>query len=154
MKKTIIIALITLILLVPIPFILKDGGSVEYKALIYKLTKVHRLNETSTTGYEKGWQFEILGIKIYDKVTYEKKSDLYQVEVNVIDLKDNTMFVEVLKSTEGFHVKEQISVNVSQIEKETKDLCIKGSKVIITYNGDVLTSYPPQINALKVEIIE
>lgn len=153
MKKAVII-IIVLILLIPLPMKLKDGGSVEYKALLYKVTKVYRLNEASITGYEQGWQFEILGIKLYDTVTYEKKPDIYQVEVNVIDLKDNTMFVEVLKSTEGFHVKEQISVNVSQIEKEIKNLCNKGTKVMITYNGDVLTSYPPQINAIKVEIIE
>ncbi len=44
-KKTTIIVIIALliILLIPIPMHLKDGGTVEYKALLYKVSKVHRL---------------------------------------------------------------------------------------------------------------
>lgn len=70
MKKKIIIIVIiitALIMLIPIPNRLKDGGSVEYRALIYKITKVHRLNELSITGYEDGWIIEILGIEIYNE---------------------------------------------------------------------------------------
>ena len=44
-KKSIIVIIIIvlLIFLVPIPNHLRDGGTVEYKALLYKVTKVHRL---------------------------------------------------------------------------------------------------------------
>ena len=44
-KKTIIfiIIVILLILLIPIPMHLNDGGTIEYKALTYKISKVHRL---------------------------------------------------------------------------------------------------------------
>ena len=45
MKKFIIalIIILVLILLIPIPNHLKDGGTVEYKALLYKISKVHKL---------------------------------------------------------------------------------------------------------------
>ena len=67
-KKNIIILIVVFILmLIPIPVRLKDGGSVEYKALLYKYTKIHRLSEISLTGYEDGWKFEILGIDIGEK---------------------------------------------------------------------------------------
>ena len=50
----------------PIPNRLKDGGSIEYISLVYKITKVHRLNALSITGYEDGWIIEILGFEIYN----------------------------------------------------------------------------------------
>ncbi len=69
-KKTIIIAIILLIImLIPIPIKIKDGGSVEYKAILYEYTKIHRLNENSSTGYEDGWNLEILGIHIAGNTT-------------------------------------------------------------------------------------
>lgn len=69
-KKVIIVGIIVvlLILLIPIPIHLRDGGTVEYKALLYKISNVHRLNTNSLTGYEDGTIIEILGIKIYEKI--------------------------------------------------------------------------------------
>ena len=71
MKKKVIIVitiLVLLILLVPIPFKLRDGGTIEWKSLTYKISKVHKLNIESETGYDDGIIVEILGIKIYDNV--------------------------------------------------------------------------------------
>lgn len=71
MKKKVIIVmviLVLLVLLVPIPMHLKDGGTIEYKALLYKVSKIHRLNANSLTGYEDGITIEILGLKIYENV--------------------------------------------------------------------------------------
>ena len=66
-KKKIILIIVTLIfiiMLVPIKDKLYDGGSTEYRALLYKYTKIHRLSEKSYTGYEDGWELRILGIKV------------------------------------------------------------------------------------------
>ena len=70
MKKKVIIMVIfvLLVLLVPIPMSLNDGGTIEYKALLYKVSKIHRLNANSLTGYEDGITIEILGLKIYENV--------------------------------------------------------------------------------------
>ena len=68
MKKKNIIIIIALVIfvlmLIPIPIKLKDGGSVEYKAILYKYTKIHRLSEKSSTGYEDGWELNILWIQV------------------------------------------------------------------------------------------
>ena len=37
--------------------------------LYYEYTKIHRLNENSSTGYEDGWNLEILGIHIAGNTT-------------------------------------------------------------------------------------
>ncbi len=75
MKKKIIITVIiilALILLVPIPNHLKDGGTVEYKALLYKVSNVHSLTSTeemeSGKQYNEGIIIEILGFEIYRNV--------------------------------------------------------------------------------------
>lgn len=71
MKKKIIaviIILIFLILTIPVPSHLKDGGTVEYKALTYKISKVHRLSKNKDEGYEEGTIIELFGIEIYNDV--------------------------------------------------------------------------------------
>lgn len=76
-KKVIIISVILalLILLFPIRNQLKDGGTVEYKALVYRVSKVNRLitieemeKEGKVKEYEKGIIIEILGFEVYNDV--------------------------------------------------------------------------------------
>ena len=75
MKKKVIIglcALIAVILLFPVRLQKKDGGTVEYKALLYKVSDVHSL--TTVEEYENGKEFnegiiiEILGIEVFNNV--------------------------------------------------------------------------------------
>lgn len=62
----IILLLIILILFLPIPYRLKDGGSIEYKAIVYKITKYHKLNEVGKNNhYIDGIGIEIFGIEVY-----------------------------------------------------------------------------------------
>ena len=78
MKKKLVIALVVIILLVllfPIPMKLKDGGTIEYKALVYKISKVKRLltieereEEGNTKEYDQGIIIEILGFEVYNNV--------------------------------------------------------------------------------------
>ncbi len=73
MKKLIaVIIIFILFLLIPIQVRLKDGGSLEYKAILYKITKYHKSDFEYELGYKKGWKIEILGIKVYDQITNEK----------------------------------------------------------------------------------
>ena len=78
MKKKILIVIIIaiiLILLFPIRLQLKDGGTVEYKALLYKVSKVNKLisieemeAEGKVKDYDKGIIIEILGFEIFNNV--------------------------------------------------------------------------------------
>lgn len=67
MKKKIIIVICVLliIMLIPVRLQLKDGGTVEYKSVFYKVSKVHRLNDD---GFDIGTEIRIFGIKVYDSV--------------------------------------------------------------------------------------
>ena len=81
MKKKLIIVsiiIIALILLIPIPMKLKDGGSIEFKAILYKITKYHRLSSIEEdVKYIDGIAIEILCKEIYNNTT---KSDIKEKE--------------------------------------------------------------------------
>lgn len=78
MKKKmtrIIVILSLLILLFPIRMQLKDGGTVEYKALLYKISKVHSLisieemeKEGKVKEYDDGIIIEVLGFELFNNV--------------------------------------------------------------------------------------
>ena len=70
MKKLIIILCIVLVLamLVPIPMRMKDGGTVVYNAVLYRVEKVHRLSSDAPDGYIDGTIVRILGIEVCNNV--------------------------------------------------------------------------------------
>lgn len=79
MKKKIIIGIviaIILLLLIPIPKYFNDGGSIEFKAILYTITKYHKINENSETGYIDGIGIKILGKEMYNNV----KSDISSIK--------------------------------------------------------------------------
>lgn len=69
------VIVVLLILLFPIRNQLKDGGTIEYRALLYKISKVHSLisieemeREGKIKEYDDGIIIEILGFEIYNNV--------------------------------------------------------------------------------------
>ena len=83
----IVVIVIFILMLIPIPIRLKDGGSVEYKAVLYKYTKIHRLSEKSSTGYEDGWELKILGIQAGGKVNTNVSTE------HIISIKSNDKII-------------------------------------------------------------
>lgn len=73
-KKIVIFGLcvlLTIILLVPIPLHLKDGGTVVYEAALYSVHKVHSMvsvNSDSELVYLEGTIVKILGIEVFNNV--------------------------------------------------------------------------------------
>ena len=61
---------LALLLLFPIPLRLKDGGSVEYKAVLYSVTDVRRINPElgRENDFLEGTIIEILGVEVFSNV--------------------------------------------------------------------------------------
>ena len=70
MKKLLagICIVLALVLLFPFPARLKDGGSVEWNALLYSVTDAHRLAPERESGYLEGTIVEILGVEVFNNV--------------------------------------------------------------------------------------
>lgn len=86
MKKKIVIGIVIffmLVLLIPIRLQMKDGGSVQYKAVLYSVTKYHQITmemdeeneEIVDSGHLVGWGVEVLGIEIFNNVKYVSDTD-------------------------------------------------------------------------------
>lgn len=70
----VVFIIVLIVLLIPKKSMLWDGGSVEYKAVLYKYTKVHRINNSG--GYYDGVVIEVLGLKIFDNTKIVSESDI------------------------------------------------------------------------------
>ena len=87
-KINFIVVIILILALIPIPMKLKDGGSVEYKAILYEVTKYHTINTESTKGYDDGLKIKILGLTIYDKININ--------HMKIVKIVVKTVYVEIL----------------------------------------------------------
>lgn len=103
MKKKIVVGIviaIVFILLIPIPMRLKDGGSIEFKAILYTIIKYHQIDLNSETGYIDGIGIEILGKEIYNNMKEKedgpsvKKADSNMKMVLSLEdeIQDNTIW--------------------------------------------------------------
>lgn len=73
MKKKVMIGicvLLAIVLLVPIPMRLKDGGTVVYHAVLHQVEDVHRLGavDMAEDEYLEGMIVRILGMEVYNSV--------------------------------------------------------------------------------------
>lgn len=73
-KKAIIIVcvLLAIVLLFPIPMRLRDGGTVQYKAILYTVSDVHSLatveEQEAGKEFNEGIIIELLGFEIFNNV--------------------------------------------------------------------------------------
>lgn len=73
-KKAIIIVcvLLAIVLLFPVPLQLRDGGTVQYKAILYAVSDVHSIatieEHEAGTEFNEGIIIEILGFEIFNSV--------------------------------------------------------------------------------------
>lgn len=174
MKKRIILLVIIiailLILLFPITFHLNDGGSIEFKALLYTVTKYHKLNENTQNGYLEGIGIEILGIEVYNNINKQliksennkKLEDNQQNQTIPTTQNDNSFVGTVLKETTTYMI---VEPNEDEEERKTADkiqinygtdhkdyLYGVGRKVIINYAGYIKETYPAQIDTNNILI--
>lgn len=118
--KVIIILVFLVLMLIPIPKDLNDGGSVEYRAILYKVTKVHELADSSSDTYCYGWKVKILGITFYNKVAVDLEviprtddindkiveylenptSDISNIAYNYVDSNNSKVIVGLVDSSE------------------------------------------------------
>lgn len=77
-KKVMIVLgiLLAIILLVPVPYRIKDGGSIEYRAILYSVISVHALTPPDyERDYFEGTIVTILGVEVFDNVDWEKETE-------------------------------------------------------------------------------
>ncbi len=69
-RKIVFLVAAAVVLLFPLRLRLKDGGTVQYRAILYSVQNVHRLNPDQESGreYLEGAIVEILGMEVFNDV--------------------------------------------------------------------------------------
>ena len=90
-------------------------------------------------------------IKEHNLIEFKESKEIF--EGKIIEAKENSITVEVIKECKSFKVKDRVVVKITRPTNGINDFYVKGNNVKITFNGMVETSNPPQIGAVKVELI-
>lgn len=69
--RAVIVIIALIILLFPIKLGYKDGGTVEYKAIVYSVTDYHSIHSAEGE-YRVGYTIEIFGLEVFDNTRIEK----------------------------------------------------------------------------------
>lgn len=135
MKKKVIVILVLFVLLIPIPFKLKDGGTIEWTSLTYKVSKVHKVNHNSKTGYEEGIIIEILGMKVYDNVIVGISTTSQEDEVKNItweEITSNGVNEELLLKNVDKELLTQIATELQNLVEEEIEKEREKPEIVIT----------------------
>ena len=82
-----------------------------------------------------------------------KDEEQYEFIGNIIEAHDNYIIVEPEENASERKSSDKISIGITRPTNGTNDFYVKGNKVKITYNGVIMESYPAQIVATKIELV-
>ena len=156
MKKKLIIILIIIgiiaVLFTPIPSgVYKDGGTRVYSALTYKIVDWNRLSNESIYNKTRVYFFPNNFRTIDDLWVEEFIENLNFFEATVLEINENSVLVAPFGDGDGISGIDKVEFGTANLPK----LNIKvGSKIKVGYNGQVMYSYPAQINALSWQLIK
>ena len=133
--------------------VIKDGGTIEYFGLGYKVIDFHTL---------AGFDDMKIGTWLIDYNDFQEEIKEYEKRLEEeIGKEEYSFFGKVIESTSKYIIVEpnenegirksadKISIGLG----ENNDVLYEiGTNVKITYDGTVMESYPAQINATKIEL--
>jgi len=90
-------------------------------------------------------------IKEYKLIEFKESIDIF--DGKIIEAKDNSITVKVLKDSKSFKKDDKVTMKIIRPTSGVNDFYVVGNSVRITFNGIVLSSSPAQIGATKIELI-
>ena len=155
MKKIwilILVVVIVAILFIPIPSgAYKDGGTREYTALTYKIVDWNRLTDGNIYDKTKVYFFPY-NFKSIDGLWYYEEDDVqYSFNAEILKINGDFVIVEPFSDEDESKSSNQISFGTSELP----NIDVKvGDLVKVTYKGEIMYSYPAQIDATGWEKIK
>ena len=133
--------------------VIKDGGTIEYFGLGYKVIDFHTL-----TGFDD----MKIGTWLIDYNDFQEEIKEYEKRLEEeIGKEEYSFFGKVIESTSKYIIVEpnenegirksadKISIGLGENNDALYEI---GTNVKITYDGTIMESYPAQINATKIEL--
>lgn len=137
----VLILLVGMLLFLPIPTRYKDGGSIEYKALTYKITKYNSLDNHYKSGYKKGLEIEILGKTIYKNMESPTIENYNETMERIVKIEDE-LYYEVKNqfyfSCEESKNKITSIVNQNEIPTENNQANFESDSYTFVYKKNIV----------------
>ncbi|HQI03371.1 MAG TPA: hypothetical protein PK139_02175 [bacterium] len=115
-----------------------------------KIMEIKVLNYESKLDLKKQVDAYYTNLKTdkHNKGTNLERQDQFDAEV--LEVQEKRIFVKIIKDVHGFKAGSKVFVNILA----KKEPFNAGDRVRITFNGLIFETYPPQIYADKIELIE
>lgn len=79
--------------------------------------------------------------------------DEYEFIAEIIEAKEKNIIVKPDANSKEIKSSDKISIGITRPTNGTNDFYVVGNKVKITYNGIIMETYPAQIIATKIELV-
>ena len=79
--------------------------------------------------------------------------DEYEFIAEIIEAKEKSIIVKPDANSKEIKSSDKISIGITRPTNGTNDFYVVGNKVKITYNGIIMETYPAQIIATKIELV-
>ena len=79
--------------------------------------------------------------------------DEHKFIAEIIEAKEKSIIVKPEADSKEIRSSDKISIGITRPTNSTNDFYVVGNKVKITYNGIIMESYPAQIIATKIELV-
>ena len=119
---------------------LKDG---KYRLVKSNFRKSGSPDSSSCSVYA---EFEV-------KEDNSSTKDEYEFIAEIIEAKEKNIIVKPDANSKEIKSSDKISIGITRPTNGTNDFYVVGNKVKITYNGIIMETYPAQIIATKIELV-
>ena len=89
--------------------------------------------------------------QVDEEPLYENEGE-YEFVATIIEVHENSIIVEPEEDTNERKSSDKISMKIDRPTSGVNDFYVVGNKVRITYDGNIMESYPAQIKAIKIEL--
>lgn len=155
MKKIIVIlaaALLIGLLFVPgKERVYRDGGSQVRAAVLYKKADWVFITPSGNQKVSRVYWFPVNW-----KSDSQLRDEAYQLledkfEATILEINDNSVLVQLTEAYAQYYGSDKISFGISELQKIDAKV---GSKVEVTFGGEIMESYPAQIVATGWKLLD
>ena len=155
LKMTIIVAVaLGIVALLIIPgkeHLLDDGGSRYRKSILRMEAEWYYLRQNGDQTVSRVYWFPET-LKSIEKLKDEGSKYLQdQFIATVLEINGNSVLVELSEGSARYYGTDKITFGIAELEK--LDVRV-GSQVKVTFDGEIMESYPAQIKAIHWELLE
>ena len=144
----IVIVFLLAVLVIPIPSgVYKDGGTRAYTALTYKVVDWNRLTDSGGIYANTKVYFFPYNFKSIDGLWYYEEEEVeHSFVATILEINGSSVTVQPVRDSWMLSTSDEVSFGTANLEDIEAEV---GSVVQVTFKGNVMETYPAQVNAVS-----